>query len=91
MTKFGNSNSYQLAPRAEIFRRDVGTVVDMESFEYIMRYNDYLNDPYAMGNPWSAVCARGDLTSANYTTYTSHMSILSAHYLFLQADSERMS
>ena len=63
----------------------------MESFEYIMRYNDYLNDPYAMGNPWSAVCARGDLTSANYTTYASHMSILSAHYLLLQADSERMS
>ena len=47
VSKYGNSNSYQLAPRAEIFRRDVGTVVDMESFEYIMRYNDYLSDPYA--------------------------------------------
>ena len=69
MTKFGNSNSYQLAPRAMIFRRDVGNVVDMQSFQYIMRYNDYLNDPYAMGNPYSAICSRGDLTSANFTTF----------------------
>ena len=69
VTKFGNSNSYQLAPRAEIFRRDSDNVVDMETFQYIMQYNDYLNDPYAMGNPYSAVCARGDLTSANFTTY----------------------
>ena len=51
-----------------IFRRDVGNVVDMQSFQYIMRYNDYLNDPYAMGNPFSAICSRGDLTSVNSTT-----------------------
>ena len=69
MGKYGSGTSYQLAPRAEIFRRDVGNVVDLESFEYIMRYNDYLNDPYALGSPFGAICSRGDLTSANYTTY----------------------
>ena len=66
--KYGVNVSYQLAPRAMIFRRDVDDVVDMESFEYIMRYNDYLNDPYALGNPYSAICSRGDLTSVNSTT-----------------------
>ena len=26
-----------------------------------MRYNDYENDPIANGDPWSAICSRGDL------------------------------
>jgi hypothetical protein len=45
--KYGLSNSYQLAPRAQIFRRDNGNVQDEESLQYLMRYNDYLNDPIA--------------------------------------------
>lgn len=53
--------SYQLAPRAKIFRRDQGTVVDMQSFLAMMRYNDYTHDPYAAGSPWNAICSRGDL------------------------------
>ncbi len=43
----GLGESYQLAPRAQIFRRDVGNVVDTDSLEYLMRYNNYLNDPIA--------------------------------------------
>ena len=31
--------SYQLAPRAKIFRRDSDKVVDMETMKHIMRYN----------------------------------------------------
>jgi hypothetical protein len=53
--------SYQLCPRAMIFRRDQGTVVDMNSFKTILRSNNYKNDPYAKGSPYGAICSRGDL------------------------------
>ena len=35
----GTDYSYVLAPRAKIFRRDQGSVVDMESMQALMRYN----------------------------------------------------
>lgn len=38
-----------------------GTVVDMDSFKAILRYNDYKNDPISNGNPYNAICSRGDL------------------------------
>ncbi|KAK3787397.1 hypothetical protein RRG08_032354 [Elysia crispata] len=57
----GQTYSYQLAPRAKIFRRDQGSVKDLESMKAIMRYNDFKHDPYAGGSPWGAVCSRGDL------------------------------
>jgi len=53
--------AYQNAPRAQIFRRDQGTVVDLKSFQAIMRYNDYVNDTISAGDPFSAICSRGDL------------------------------
>ncbi|EDQ90028.1 uncharacterized protein MONBRDRAFT_20946 [Monosiga brevicollis MX1] len=59
----GTDDSYELAPRAKIFRRDQTTVVDLDSFKAIMRYNDYKNDPYAKGDPYNAICSRGDLES----------------------------
>jgi hypothetical protein len=62
--KHGTDVSYQLAPRAKIFRRDQGNVVDMDSFKAIMRYNDYKNDPYANGDPCKAICCRGDLSTS---------------------------
>ena len=37
--KHGTDFSYQLAPRAKIFRRDQGKVVDMTTMKAIMRYN----------------------------------------------------
>jgi len=52
---------YQNAPRAQIFRRDQGTVVDLASFQHIMRYNDFENDKISAGDPMSAICSRGDL------------------------------
>ena len=39
VAKHGPEFSYQLAPRAKIFRRDQGSVVDMTTFQDIMRYN----------------------------------------------------
>jgi len=36
---FGTLLSHSLAPRAKIFRRDQGKVVDMKSMQAIMRYN----------------------------------------------------
>ena len=33
----------------------------MESMKYLMRYNDYKNDIYSMGDPMNAICSRGDL------------------------------
>ena len=37
--KAGLHYSYQLAPRAKIFRRDAGKVSGIESMKRIMRYN----------------------------------------------------
>ncbi|XP_033098248.1 phospholipase B-like 1 [Anneissia japonica] len=74
----GPSYSYQLAPRAMIFRRDQSTVVDIESFKTILRYNNYKNDEYSDGNPCNSICCRGDLmlnTSTNgcYDTKVTNM------------------
>eukprot|EP00008_Paramoeba_atlantica_P006296 CAMPEP_0201489524 /NCGR_PEP_ID=MMETSP0151_2-20130828/22855_1 /ASSEMBLY_ACC=CAM_ASM_000257 /TAXON_ID=200890 /ORGANISM="Paramoeba atlantica, Strain 621/1 / CCAP 1560/9" /LENGTH=553 /DNA_ID=CAMNT_0047875145 /DNA_START=115 /DNA_END=1776 /DNA_ORIENTATION=+ len=60
--QYGTDYSYQLAPRAKIFRRDNCNVTDLTSLAWMMRYNDYEVDPYAGGDPWGAVCSRGDLT-----------------------------
>lgn len=55
--------SYQLAPRAQIFRRDAGKVNDTQSFLDQMRYNNYKNDPLSKGSPGNAICSRNDLAS----------------------------
>ncbi|XP_016052929.1 PREDICTED: phospholipase B-like 1 [Miniopterus natalensis] len=61
--KLGLDYSYDLAPRAKIFRRDQGTVTDMASMKYIMRYNNYKKDPYSKGDPCNTICCREDLNS----------------------------
>ncbi|XP_059142725.1 phospholipase B-like [Physella acuta] len=63
--KHGLDYSYDLAPRAKIFRRDQGKVNDLNSMKDIMRENDYKNDPYSGGLPTGAICARGDLDKKN--------------------------
>ncbi|XP_074934983.1 phospholipase B-like 1 [Phalacrocorax aristotelis] len=59
--KYGMDFSYELAPRAKIFRRDQGKVTNLESMKYIMRYNNYQRDPYAERNPCNTICCREDL------------------------------
>ncbi|XP_006170029.1 LOW QUALITY PROTEIN: phospholipase B-like 1 [Tupaia chinensis] len=63
--KLGLDFSYDLAPRAKIFRRDQGKVTDMESMKYIMRYNNYKKDRYSKGDPCNTICCREDLNSPN--------------------------
>lgn len=53
----------QVAPRAEIFRRDQGSVCSLADMKRLMRYNDYAHDPLSGGQPYASVCARGDLAA----------------------------
>ncbi|KAL5516228.1 hypothetical protein EMCRGX_G001509 [Ephydatia muelleri] len=64
--KYGPEYSYQLAPRAKIFRRDESNVTDLESFGYLMRSNNYKQDPYSQKDPMNAICSRGDLQHQPY-------------------------
>ncbi|KAK3587635.1 hypothetical protein CHS0354_032843 [Potamilus streckersoni] len=73
VAKYGDYFTYEMAPRAQIFRRDHGKVVDIESLTRLMRYNDFKHDllswcnctpPYSAAN---AISARGDLNPVNGT------------------------
>uniref|UniRef100_A0A8C7P9P8 Phospholipase B-like n=1 Tax=Oncorhynchus mykiss TaxID=8022 RepID=A0A8C7P9P8_ONCMY len=59
--EYGDDFSYDLCPRAKIFRRDQAEVKDLDSLKHIMRYNDYKNDPYSKGDPCKSICCRNDL------------------------------
>jgi hypothetical protein len=61
VAKHGPDYSYDLAPRAKIFRRDAAGVLTFNDLKRIMRYNDYTQDPYSENNPYDAICSRGDL------------------------------
>jgi len=54
-----------MCARAQIFRRDQGNVVDLDSFKAIMRYNNYKKDPVSHGDPGRAICSRFDLEPSN--------------------------
>eukprot|EP00301_Raphidiophrys_heterophryoidea_P026697 c9280_g1_i1.p1 GENE.c9280_g1_i1~~c9280_g1_i1.p1 ORF type:complete len:582 (+),score=118.61 c9280_g1_i1:45-1790(+) len=61
----GNFFTYELTPRAQIFRRDQGSVTDIASLKRLLRSNNFQTDPYSFDgqiqNPRWAICARGDL------------------------------
>ncbi|XP_076021162.1 phospholipase B-like 1 [Genypterus blacodes] len=59
--EYGEDFSYDLCPRAKIFRRDQGGVKDLDSLKHIMRFNDYKKDPYSKGDPCKSICCRNDL------------------------------
>uniref|UniRef100_A0A8C9TRS7 Phospholipase B-like n=1 Tax=Scleropages formosus TaxID=113540 RepID=A0A8C9TRS7_SCLFO len=59
--KHGEDFSYDLCPRAKIFRRDQGGVTDLASMKRMLRYNNFKKDPYAKGNPCKTICCRNDL------------------------------
>merc|ERR1719491_1355197 len=64
--KHGNYFTYQLSPRAQIFRREAGAVNDIHHVKSLLRYNNFLNDPSSIDtrgepNPTWSICARGDL------------------------------
>ncbi|XP_059388998.1 phospholipase B-like 1 isoform X3 [Carassius carassius] len=59
--KYGKDFSYDLCPRAKIFRRDQGKVTNLDTLKYIMRYNDYRKDPYSKKHPCKSICCRNEL------------------------------
>ncbi|XP_064610891.1 putative phospholipase B-like 2 [Liolophura sinensis] len=71
--KHGDFFSYSNSPRARIFRRDQGKVVDVHSMMKLMRYNDFQHDPLSRCQcepPYSgdnSISARNDLNPANGT------------------------
>ncbi|KAI7844422.1 hypothetical protein COHA_002016 [Chlorella ohadii] len=68
--------SYQLAPRAQIFRRDVhavqarrGTGWDLGSLKDLLRSNNWPLEPYSGGSLLGALCGRGDLEPLSPRAY----------------------
>eukprot|EP01088_Endostelium_zonatum_P017361 TRINITY_DN508_c1_g1_i1.p1 TRINITY_DN508_c1_g1~~TRINITY_DN508_c1_g1_i1.p1 ORF type:complete len:545 (-),score=115.19 TRINITY_DN508_c1_g1_i1:56-1690(-) len=53
--------SYDTCCRANIFRRDQGNVHDGDTFNKILRYNNWRHDPYSQGNPGYSISSRFDL------------------------------
>jgi len=59
----GPDQSYDLAPRAKIFRRDVNNVKGIDGFKYILRQNNYQTDPFSEGKGKNQISSRYDLPS----------------------------
>eukprot|EP00730_Choanoeca_flexa_P008596 TRINITY_DN12510_c3_g1_i1.p1 TRINITY_DN12510_c3_g1~~TRINITY_DN12510_c3_g1_i1.p1 ORF type:complete len:541 (+),score=163.10 TRINITY_DN12510_c3_g1_i1:25-1623(+) len=59
--RYGDDFTYQLAPRAKIFRRDAGNIESLDDLKKFMRENNYgTGDPLADGTD-HAIAARRDL------------------------------
>jgi len=89
--KYGTDYSYQLAPRAKIFRRDQGNVVDLPSMKRIMRFNEFQTDPFSKGNPGNAICSRGDLKSPNPSLGGCYDSKVTSNKLFSTLSAEAIN
>ncbi|KAH9284484.1 putative phospholipase B-like 2 [Echinococcus granulosus] len=69
--KFGECFSYEMTPRAQIFRRNHSTAVSLPSVYRLMRFNDFTHDPLSHCNctpPYTAqyaISARSDLNDPN--------------------------
>lgn len=59
--------SYDLAARAQIFRRNESAVASEADFASMMRYNNWLVDPLSEGNAGLAISSRFDLVNASTT------------------------
>ena len=78
----GVENSYDLAPRARLFRRDANSVKDLSDYKAFLRYNNFENDAIENGDPMWAICSRGDLQAQNaspggcYDTKVANLSMI---------------
>jgi hypothetical protein len=62
--RYGDILSYGLNPRAKIFRREQGNVLNMDQMKRMMQWNKYETDPFSEGNAGSAIAARFDLVTS---------------------------
>eukprot|EP01090_Pellita_catalonica_P019701 TRINITY_DN6787_c0_g1_i1.p1 TRINITY_DN6787_c0_g1~~TRINITY_DN6787_c0_g1_i1.p1 ORF type:complete len:533 (+),score=70.96 TRINITY_DN6787_c0_g1_i1:123-1721(+) len=63
--KHGNQFSWELCPRARIFRRNESMVHNLEDMKNLMRYNNFHVDKLEDDNPMWAIASRADLTKEN--------------------------
>ncbi|XP_070580330.1 phospholipase B-like 1 [Ptychodera flava] len=91
VAKYGTDYSYQLAPRAKIFRRDQGKVKSFQDMKHLMRYNDYLHDEYSQMDPCKAICCRGDLYKENPSADGCYDTKLSDYHMARKLQSEAIS
>jgi hypothetical protein len=68
--KYGAGYTWDQCARAQIFRREQASIVDLASYARVLRFNDYESDPVAQqgcdGHAHSAInaiAARGDLNA----------------------------
>lgn len=61
--------TYQVAPRAKLFRRDAGSVDDLNGLADLLRGSRWGNDTYTGNDVWGTLCARGDLDPAKPVAY----------------------
>ena len=54
-------SDYDICSRANIMRRDHNKVIDIETMQRFMQYNDYKNDPFSKGEPGESIASRYDL------------------------------
>jgi hypothetical protein len=58
--KYGDIFSYQLNPRANIFRRDAGAATTMQGVRELLMSNKWKSDPLSLGYPGNAIAGRFD-------------------------------
>ena len=61
----GISKSYDLAPRARLFRAYANNANNITMIKKLMRYNNFKNDILENNNPMWAIMSRGDLKEKN--------------------------
>ena len=81
----------QVAPRAKIFRRDVGAVNDLDSLKKIMRYNGWPDDSYSGGNPNGAICSRGDLSPTHPSAAGCYDTKVSSYGMAMRMESDAIN
>jgi len=69
--------SYDMSARTKIFRRDHWSSDNLDGFMKLMRYNDYLHDPFSEGNPSYSISSRSDLAGSCSGAYDSKVGVLS--------------
>ena len=61
----GPAESWQLAKRAQLFRRDVGQLRSVPGIQRFLRQNRYQTDPISAGQPCDTIACRGDLDASS--------------------------